>query len=67
VQYFNSRILCHSCPPRIFVQEHGPHSITKTEGLAMEKNLAAQQIIAGHKKGFNETIYISSPKDMEET
>ncbi len=33
----------------------------------MEKNLAAQQIIAGHKKGFNETIYISSPKDMEET
>ncbi len=45
-------MLCHLCPPRIFVQEHNSHSITKAEGLAMKLNITAQQNTISHKKGF---------------
>ncbi len=32
----------------------------------MKQNITAQRNTVGHKKGFNETTYNSSPKGMEE-
>ncbi len=49
---FYFRILCHPCPPRIFVKEHNTHSITKAEGLAMKQHITAQQNTVGYNKGF---------------
>ncbi len=43
-----------------------PNSITKAEGLAMDKNIIAQQNTVGHKKVSNETTYNSSPKGVKE-
>jgi hypothetical protein len=32
----------------------------------MKYNITAQRNTVGHKKGFNDTTYISSPKGVEE-
>jgi hypothetical protein len=42
------------------------HTVLPKLSLATEHNITAQRNTVGHKKSFNETPYISSPKGMEE-
>ena len=42
-------MLCHLCPPWKFFLRHNPRSITKAEGVAINKDMTAQRITIDQK------------------